>query len=204
MRHYCTTAIVICRRIRLKAELALWEQQPLRLLVFSSARSSDSLSGPDERTNRSAAPGVGGARDERVDFLAGAAGDPSRSQPQGGSVAIVPSFNCAEQVLLRWCLRDPPLRSSATTALCCVELPGVHTCNLIFFSNRRQNPPVLPSVKCAAAPTAASLLHSSVDVRMSSLRRRSFARETLSPCRVLTTSSAIIAPPGASDKESSF
>lgn len=91
MRHYCTTAIVICRRIRLKAELALWEQQPLRLLVFSSARSSDSLSGPDERTNR-----VGGARDERVDFLAGASGDPSRSQPQGGSVLIVPSFNCAE------------------------------------------------------------------------------------------------------------
>lgn len=144
-----------------------------------------------------------------MDFLAGAAGDPSRSQPQGGSVAIVPSFNCAEFCSVGVCATLPQ-RSDDCVALCCVELPGVHTCNFIFLataasaSARRQNPPVLPGVKCAAAPTAASLLHSSVDVRMSSLRSRSFARETLSPCRVLTTSSAIIAPPGASDKESSF
>lgn len=62
----------------------------------------------------------------------------------------------------------------------------------------------IPEHKYTLSLTAASFLHGSVDVRMSSLLCRSFAHETLSPCCVLTTSSAIIAPPGASDKESSF
>lgn len=49
-------------------------------------------------------------------------------------------------------------------------------------------------------PITAGSFH--MDQTVSSLLCRSFAHETLSPCCALTTSSAIIAPPATSDKDS--
>lgn len=52
----------------------------------------------------------------------------------------------------------------------------------------------------SSEPITAGSFH--MDHTVSSLLCRSFAHETLSPCFALTPSSAIIAPPGTSDKDS--